>query len=1207
MSSDLTVETERKWLDLSLAQQAVWLDAKLSGSAAYQLGAWVRITGSPDESVLRQAISLTMARHDGLRLRVDDELPRQWLDESVEPPFAVLDLAPGVTDPDAAFQAHVEDRFSIPMPLGDHPLFSVELIRVGANLNYMLWRFHHLLADSASVSIAIAHGLNAYEALAGGTQELTPGSSYLKTISADAAYLESAAYQKDLAYWSSRFEPLPPALIADLEARPTGENKVPFAEWKLEGEDFKEFQDAARTAGTTIQRALFALFTMALGRRYGQSDIVSGVALHRRDLATRHTVGMMAGVIAMRCQFDAYWTLEECIQAYSEQLDRDLRHQRLPVDILSRALGLAGSGRAGLFEAAMSYMPSSRGWKESAVEGLPFTAGHVVTKEASPISLGANESESGDALDITIAINTDYLDAAEAQTLLTLLKTACHQFLHAPDICFENLPTLTPGEQSLVVTQWNKTATMFESGTLDGLFAAQVKRTPEAIAVVGRDGQSLTYAALDEQSTRLARALAAHGIKPERVVGVKMERSAETIIALLAILKAGGVYLPLDPAYPKERLEYMVYDAGALLVLESINDLSGDADLPSLSDPRFNDPRRLAYIIYTSGTTGLPKGVEVPHSAPVNLAFARRACHDPLGVGDRVLAGISVGFDVSIGQLLLPLLSGATVVIADDLKSMGADEFWALLAKQQVTHINSVPSFLDSILSAAPAASTLALKRLMLGGEALSGALVARIQRMLPGVEVVNMYGPTEACVDATFHVATQADLSAPVLPIGKPLSNYRAYVLNSLLEPVGVGVTGELVLGGAGIARGYVNAADLTSDRFVADPFSPDPVSSKPGDRLYRTGDRARWRADGVLEFLGRVDQQVKIRGFRVEPGEIAATLLQHPDVSQAVVVARAHQTSAALRLVAYVVPRGSDALPETSDLRAFLSERLPDYMVPAAFVSIAAIPLSRNGKLDEKALPSPDLRDGEYVAPRSAAEETVAKLFAEVLGLERCGATDNFFELGGHSLMAVSLIERLKRQGIPVSVRSLFLTPTVAGLASSIDAQTAEVAVPANLIPPDCTAITPEMLPLVKLSQEQIDRIAASIPGGAANIQDIYPLAPLQEGILFQHRIAPKGDPYLTQSLFSFDNRARLDRFIGALDPVIARHDVLRTAIRWKEIDQPVQVVLRAAVARIEEVELDTSSTVSPAVQLTQRFHPNTYRIDLTERSFIESHHCL
>ena len=404
-----------------------------------------------------------------------------------------------------------------------------------------------------------------------------------------------------------------------------------------------------------------------------------------------------------------------------------------------------------------------------------------------------------------------------------------------------------------------------------------------------------------------------------------------------------------------------------------------------------------------------------------------------------MLAAISVGFDVSIGQLLLPLLSGATVVIAPDVKTLGAAEFWSLLAQRRVTHINSVPSFFDSILNSVPPAGALQLKRLMLGGETLSGALVSRIQSAVPGIEVVNMYGPTETCIDATYHIVTADDLALATLPIGRPLSNYTAYVLDGGMQPVGVGVGGELYLGGAGLARGYINAPELTSERFVTDPFAG-------AGKLYKTGDRARWRADGQIEFLGRVDQQVKVRGFRVEPGEIEAQLRRQPGVRDAAVIAAG--SNGTTRLIAYFTGAHlSETTPES--LRSGLSSVLPDYMVPSAFVQLDQLPLSPNGKLDRKALPAPAqdaFASRVFEAPIGEVEETMAALWAEVLKLERVGRNDNFFEIGGHSLLAVTLIERLQQQGLPGDVRALFTTPTIAGLAASSRAVATQVAAPEN-----------------------------------------------------------------------------------------------------------------------------------------------------------------
>jgi amino acid adenylation domain-containing protein len=636
-----------------------------------------------------------------------------------------------------------------------------------------------------------------------------------------------------------------------------------------------------------------------------------------------------------------------------------------------------------------------------------------------PLAMAVDDTGSGFVL--TALAHSSVQPQKTCQYLEQGLRELVDLLERAPATPIESLHVLPRAERHRVVEEWNRTDAKFEEGTLNGLFSAQARRTPNALAVVGRDGAQLTYADLETQSTGFARQLVAQGVYPQRVVGVRMERSSETIVALLAILKAGGIYLPLDPAYPKERLDYIAADAGATVVLNSIHGLAGECDIPQLTDPH-----RLAYIIYTSGTTGQPKGVAVSHAAPVNLAFARRAAHDPIGPGDRILAGISVGFDVSIGQLLLPLLSGATVVIAGDLKAMTASEFWAFLTRERVTHINSVPSFLDSILDAAPPVGTLALRRLMLGGEALSGALVSRIQSALPQVEVVNMYGPTEACIDATFHLATKADQAAAVLPIGRPLPNYRAYVLDRRLEPVGIGIPGELFLGGAGLAQGYVNKPELTAERFVADPFS-----TEPGARIYRTGDRARWREDGTLEFLGRVDEQVKIRGFRVEPAEIEAQLRNQPGIREAAV---AYYERGA-RLVAYYT---SDNVPAPEDLRAGMSAVLPDYMIPSAFVKLDQLPLSPNGKLDRKALPRELVRDAAhtYEAPHHPTQVAMQQIFESVLGVHPIGIHDNFFSLGGDSLAVMRLIYACNTQfKISLPLRTLFDHPTIEGLAAAVE----------------------------------------------------------------------------------------------------------------------------------------------------------------------------
>jgi arthrofactin-type cyclic lipopeptide synthetase B len=485
-----------------------------------------------------------------------------------------------------------------------------------------------------------------------------------------------------------------------------------------------------------------------LGFVSGKSDVVFGTVLlgrMRSGAGADRVVGMFINTLPIRFALDKTGVAARVVAA-QHLLAELLAHEHAPLALAQRCSAVPAP--APLFSSLLNYRYSPEENDNTPWPGVEML--HSSERTNYPVAMAVDDSGS------TFMLRALAHPSAGAERVCRYLHQAIKGLVdlleHAPETPIDQLPVLPRTERHLVLEEWNRTESKFERGTLDGLFSSQARRTPNAVAVVGKDGLPLSYAELDAQSTRLARQLVANGIQPERVVGVRMERSTETIVAMLAILKAGGVYLPLDPAYPPERLDYIAADSAATLVLDSTHGLSGDADLPHLTDAS-----RLAYIIYTSGTTGKPKGVAVPHTAPVNLAFARRASHDPLGPGDRVLAAISVGFDVSIGQLLLPLLSGATVVIAGDLKTMSPAEFWSFLAERRVTHINSVPSFFDSILDAAPPVGALSLKRLMLGGEALSGALVARIQKALPGVAVVNMYGPTEACIDATFHVATAA------------------------------------------------------------------------------------------------------------------------------------------------------------------------------------------------------------------------------------------------------------------------------------------------------------------------------------------------------------------------------------------------------------------------------------------------------------------
>ncbi|NRP75842.1 Gramicidin S synthase 2 [Ensifer psoraleae] len=601
-----------------------------------------------------------------------------------------------------------------------------------------------------------------------------------------------------------------------------------------------------------------------------------------------------------------------------------------------------------------------------------------------------------------------------------------------------------------------------------------------------------------------------------------------------------------------------------------------------------------AYVMYTSGSTGLVKGVVVPHRAVNRLVINNG--YLTIDGGDRVAWAGNPAFDASTFEVWAPLLNGGCIVVMSATTVLDAASFSKTLEHHAVTSLFLTTALFNQYTSSI--APTLAqLKYLLCGGERSDPSAFLRLLREEGPVRLIHCYGPTETTTFAAAYTVGAMQEKAPSIPIGRPIANTRIYLLDAHGQPVPFGAVGELYIGGAGVARGYLNRPELTAERFLADPFCDEA-----GARMYRSGDLARYLPDGNLEFLRRNDEQVKIRGFRIEPGEIAARLIEHEWVREAVVVA--HEDRAGdKRLVAYVVcgpEAGSDDEHDGSGLagalRAHLGARLPDYMVPSAFVRLEALPLTPNGKLDRKALPAPEddaYARRAYEAPQGEVETALAEIWQELLGLERIGRNDNFFELGGHSLLAVQLMERLRRLSLGVEVRTLFARPVLCDLAASLGSHH-EVAVPANLITDESTAITPAMLPLIDLTQPEIDRIVSTVPGGVGNIQDIYGLSPLQDGILFHHLLSTRGDPYLLVSQMAFADRGVLDRYLAAVQAVVDRHDILRTAFVWKGLSSPAQVVWRKARLEIAEVELDEDGGPGHE-QLRRRFDPRHYRLDL------------
>ena len=955
--------------------------------------------------------------------------------------------------------------------------------------------------------------------------------------------------------------------------------------------------------------ALFHLaWALVLSRCCGQAEVVFGTVLFGRLQGidgTEKALGLFINTLPFCITCDAR-PLSDALRKTQQALFALMLHEHASLSLAQRCSSIPTS--VTLFSSLLNYRHSS-GYSsfERNLEGVKLLKTEDRTNY--PFSLSVDDLGKGFSLTAQIDASVDsericsFMQCA-LESLVSVLETAPHTPL-------TELSILPSAEKNQLLIDWNDTDVPIPETCVHNMFEAQVAENPDAAAVLF-ENQLLTYADLNAQSNQLAHALIGLGVKADSLVAIALERSPEMIIALIATLKAGGAYVPLDPDYPPDRLAFMLEDSGARILITKetlrerlslpvLHTICIDTDLPSIFTLPDSNPdlpvalENLAYVIYTSGSTGKPKGVAVAHFGVSNLVKASILTFS-LSSQSRVLQFASFSFDASVWETLMSLCSGAALFLPNKEQRLPGVLLLQYLEAVGITHALLSPT----ALSVFPQASLSKLKYLIVGGETCPPALASLWSK---GRRFFNAYGPTEITVCATIAECdhNEIDVSKP-LPIGRPIPNTRLYVLDSFNQPAPIGVPGELHIGGVGLARGYLNLPELTAAKFI-----PDPFSSELGERLYKTGDLVCYRADGDLDFWGRIDHQVKIRGFRIELGEIEGLLVTHPSVREALVVARPEENGDK-RLVAYLVNAESSAKHEnaiiTGELRTILKASLPDYMLPSAFVFLIAFPLTPNGKIDRKALPEPDNRIEKtttYVPPGDALEKQLVKLWEEILGVQHVGIHDNFFELGGHSLLAIQLASSLRDAlGIGISVRLIFESPSVSELAECIRKlqrnEEPSLPVPVNRLFPDSTLITPDLLPLITLSQSEIEQIVQSVDGGVRNIQDIYPLAPLQEGIFFHHHLQSIGDAYLGSTLFSFDTFARCEAFISALQFVINRHDILRTAIVWKQLSEPVQVVWRHAVLPVEIRHFDPLEG-SVAYQLVEAFHFRHTRLDLTK----------
>ncbi|MBT2745530.1 MULTISPECIES: non-ribosomal peptide synthase/polyketide synthase [unclassified Lysobacter] len=1212
-------------LPLSYAQQRLWFFSQLDGgSEAYHIPMALRLRGALDRSALQRALDRIVARHEVLRTtfrRVDGQTVQHIGPADTGFDLRMRDLRGADA---AALDRNLAEATIRAFDLEHGPLLRGELLQTADDEHVLSITMHHIASDGWSAGVFTEELSALYAAyLAGEDDPLPP----LPIQYADYAvwqrhWLQGEVLAKQSDYWRQALAGAPALLELPTDRpRPTQQSFIgDVVPVEFDAELTQALRKLGQRHGATLYMTVLAAWMAVLSRLSGQDDVVVGTAVANRTRPEiEPLIGFFVNTQAQRAQIDG--SAAQLLQQVKSRVLEAQDHQDLPFEqVVELVNPLRSLAHAPIFQVMLA-------WQNLDEESLRLPG--LSVSEVNPaygiakFDLGLDLSEVGERIVGQLEYASALFDRSSIERHLGYLRRMLQAMVadEHQAIADIELPDAIERAELLALGDGGTHAHGHLDADAQSLYTwilAQAERTPQATAVV-EPGRELNYRELVARANGVARHLRELGADADSRIAILADRSIDSLIGVLGILAAGAAYVPVDPGYPDERIAYVLNDAQVLALLlpnDAFAEYAGKAvqwreslaghiatvaGLPAHNRaPSLNaDADATAYVIYTSGSTGTPKGVVVSHRGAMNLVRGFVAGHD--FAGQRLLMIPPLVFDASVGDVFPVLSVGAALVLHPSPADLTASALEDYCREHRISAIDAPAAlwrrWTDGLidLRAGRDAPVLPdLRLLMFGGESVPLELVRRFAELTQGrVALSNHYGPTEASVCATM-LATRdgSELSGAELPIGRPLPGVRTYVLDAQLRLLPRGAEGELCIGGVGVAHGYLGAPDLTAARFLDDPFA-----AQAGAKLYRTGDRTRWNADGSLQFLGRGDFQVKIRGFRIELGEIEACLAGCPGVGEVAVLAREDRPGDK-RLVAYV--RGNDeAGIEIETLRAHLSAALPEYMVPAAYVVLERMPLTTNGKLDRKALPAPQADaylSRAYEAPVGAVEIAIAQLWSEVLKLDQVGRHDNFFELGGHSLLAVSLIERMRNAGLAIDVRALFAAPTLQALAAAVGGDYASVAVPANAIAPDCDAIVPAMLPLVRLQQADIDRIVAAVPGGAANVQDIYPLAPLQESFLFHHALGRHGDVFLSPTLYAVQHREDFDLYAEALQTVIDRHDILRTALAWEGLPEPVQVVWRRAPLVIEQVELDPADG-DIAGQLRERFDPRRYRLDLRQ----------
>ena len=1160
-------------LPLSFIQQRFWfLDQMEGANAAYNIARALRLVGRLNLTALQQAIESIIQRHEtlGTSFGMVDEKPVQFIAATLPFTLPLVDLQelPEV-ERLTELQRLITAEYTKPFDLNTAPLLRVKLICIESESHVLLVTMHHIISDAWSVGIFFKELSNFYAA--------SPLPD-LPIQYADYAYWQRQWQQNDiittqLNYWKQQLADAPPVIQL-----PTDRPRSAIQTFRSSIERFKlgydltsKLKTLSQKSGASLFMTLQAAFATLLYRYTGQEDIVIGSPITNRNRpALESLIGFFVNTLVLRTRLENNPTFRELLAQVRQVALNAYSHQDVPFDRLVEFLQP---------QRLLSHSPLFQVMfvlQNSPVEKLELPGLSVTQIELDRPTAGAtfdltlSMQEIDSELRGAFEYNANLFDAETIARMAENFQTLVEAIATNPDECVGQLPLLTAAEQHELLIEWNQTQTNYPHQCIHQLFEEQVEKTPNAVAV-GFKNQQLTYRELNTRANQLAHYLQKLGVGEETLVGICLERSPNIIVAMLGILKAGGAYLPLDPTYPSDRLAFMLQDAQAFLLLTeqrlwgqltNIQQICLDSDWSVICQESQQNLKchttadNLAHVIYTSGSTGQPKGVMILHRGVVRLV--RNTDYIDLQPTDVIAQASNTSFDAATFEIWGALLNGAKLVILERETVLSPRDFASSLQTEGITILLLTTALFNQMIQEVPLAFR-ALRCLLFGGEAVDTRRVRQLLEAGSPQQLLHLYGPSENTTLATWYHVQHIEPKAETVPIGRAIANTQVYILDRYLQPVPIGVAGELHIGGVGLAIGYLNRPELTAKKFIPHPFQANW-------KLYKTGDLARYLPDGNVEFLGRIDNQVKIRGFRIEPGEIETVLSQHPQVQQAVVTVREDDPGNKY-LTAYVV--GKTETLTSSELRQFLKQHLPEYMMPSAFVMLKTLPLTPNGKVDRRVLPKPEITNSEleaaFVAPRTWEEERLAEIWCTVLNREKVGIYDNFFELGGHSLLITSVLSRIRESfAIELPLRSVFAAPTIAALSQVITACQLEVQ-----------------------EQSTSGMTSNTLPPLVPQVRDTYiPLSFAQESIWYLQQKNPESCSFNSFCVLRFTGSLSVSVLKSSFNEIIRRHEILRTSFTVIE-GQPVQIITPSLTIPLEIIDLQNipkTERISEAKKLAE-----------------------